>query len=84
MLISKQSSVRGSLLSGLGELVTSSLVTEEYFILINHRVSQEILFFQDLELEIEERQMRLVIIRVDSDCTYFTTGCLAGGWQDSS
>lgn len=84
MLISKQSSVRGSLLSGLGELVTSSLVTEEYFILINHRVSQEILFFQDLELEIEERQMRFVIIRVDSDCTYFTAGCLAGGWQDSS
>lgn len=45
VLTSKQSSVRGSLLSGLGELVISSLVTEEYFILINHRVSQEILFF---------------------------------------
>lgn len=45
VLISKQGSVRGSLLSGLGELVISSLVTEEYFILINHRVSQEILFF---------------------------------------
>lgn len=84
MLISKQSTVRGSLLSGLGELVISSLVTEEYFILINHRVLPRDLFFQDLELEVEERQMRFVIIRVDSDCTYFPAGCLAGGWLDSS